>query len=699
MKNKTLAGKIMKHTTVWMWCASAVCMLPLHASAEEEAAKSEEPAAAAEEEEEDTATNWANFTVGGVSIDGNDAAFQQRARRNGDFYGGIDSMRWEKEIDEMTLIVEGRAIFGSEDYGVNIGLTKDDLGYVKGGFEQFRTWYDGSGGYVPGVPGAWIPLYGDDELSVDRGKLWFEAGLRMEKLPEITFGYSHEWRDGTKDSTSWGMGELLPSAYGIVPTRYDIDERRDTFTLDVAHTLGNTDLGLGLRYENVSNDNSRVMHNMPGAVVSVDDRTVTQNDVYDSDLFGAHVFSETRFNDRMLMSFGYSFTTMDTDTDGSSRTVVDRDGTPGPTLDHAFSTLTGGGQLSLNVANANFWWNPIDDLVIVPSFRAEWEDLSAIAAFIDDSAMNQRNSSDTNLDTLTEQLEARYTGVENVVFYSRLEFSQADGSVLYRDINDGIRRQTSDIDEQKYVLGANWYPLKGLSLSSQYYHKTYNEDFDNNYELDTFGGNNFDAILTAHNSDTDDVNFRVTWRALPNLTLVSRYDYQQSTIENRGIDGTGLPLATVESAEVTRNVFSQSVTWLPIEQAYVQGSISYVLADTDTPANIYAPFRLADSDNDYVTATMTVGYALDKKTDIQASYSYYYSNNYEVTYDATGVAGAVPFGSEAEEHLFSVSLNRRISPSMIWNIGYGYYTSNDGASGGYNDFDAHMVSTGLQVRF
>ena len=32
---------------------------------------------------------------------------------------------------------------------------------------------------------------------------------------------------------------------------------------------------------------------------------------------------------------------------------------------------------------------------------------------------------------------------------------------------------------------------------------------------------------------------------------------------------------------------------------------------------------------------------------------------------------------------------------MIWNLGYGYYTSNDGTSGGHNDFDAHMVSTGL----
>lgn len=682
--------KPMNHASIWLGCAIVFC-IPQGQTLAQDAAASDEP------EEEEAVANWADFTIGGVAISGNDAAFQRRAGQNGDFYGGIGSMRWEKEMDDLTLLIEGHALFGSEDYDISMTLNKEDIGYVKSGFSQFRTWYDGSGGFVPDVANAWIPLY-DDELSVDRGRLWFEAGLRMEDVPEITFGYSHEWRDGTKDSTSWGQSGLIPLSYGIVPTLNNIDERRDTFSIDIAHTLGNTDLGLGLRYENVSNDDSRVIHYQPGAAIATDDRTITQSDVYESDLFGAHMFSETHFNDRMLMSFGYAFTTMDTDTDGSSRTVVDRDGTSSTTLDHAFSSLTGGAQLDLNVANANFWWNPIDDLVIVPSFRAEWEDRYAIAAFFD--GMDQRNSSDSEIDKQTEQIEVRYTGLKDLVLYSKAEFSQADGTILYRDINDGIRLQTSDLTQERYVLGANWYPVIGLSMAAQYYHRNFNEDFDNSYTFDPLVGSTFDAQLQSHDSSTDDTNLRLTWRALPNLTLVSRYDYQQSTIENQALDGTGLPLDTVESADVIRHIFSQSATWTPVTQAYAQGSISFVNAETDTKANIYAPSRLADSANDYVTATMTFGYALDRKTDVQASYSFYHSDNHAVPHDDTlGVPGSVPFGSDAEEHVFSVSMNRRISPSMIWSMGYSYFTSNDGASGGYNDFDAHLMSTGLQVRF
>jgi hypothetical protein len=43
-----------------------------------------------------------------------------------------------------------------------------------------------------------------------------------------------------------------------------------------------------------------------------------------------------------------------------------------------------------------------------------------------------------------------------------------------------------------------------------------------------------------------------------------------------------------------------------------------------------------------------------------------------------------------------------INANMIWNLRYGFITSNttdSDQSGGWNDFDAHMVSTGLQVRF
>ncbi len=685
MKRKHFTGFSNLITTIRIGCVATIGLTAAHTYAGTPTEVTEAPAAEVEE-----LGNWIEFTVGGVALNGDKAAFQQRARQDGDFFGGISSMHWEQEANNISWLLEGHLLFGTEDYDITLGAVKDGLGYAKGGFRQFRTWYDGSGGYVPGIPGAWIPRY-DDDLDMDRGELWFEAGLRMENLPAITFGYSHSWRNGNKDSTSWGQSTL---GYAIVPTLYDLDETRDTFTLDIAHTLGNTDLGLGFVYETVSNDNHRYALRQPGSLTSPggipNDRSINTHETYDYDLFSTRATSETRLNERMLMSFGYFFTNLNTDI-GGSRVSTDVNGVNRPTVDHAYTALSGGANMSQHVANANFWWNPIDDLVIVPSFRAKWEDIDAIARFFEGG--DQRDSSDTSRDVLAEEIEIRYTGIENLVLYAKGEFSQEDGDVLYRDVGGAMELKDADVDQQRYVVGANWYPCQGVSLAAQYYHRYYDRDYDHKYT------GSFDPQLDSYTSETDDMNIRLTWRAMPNLTLVSRYDYQQIDYTNKGITGAGVVLSAVESGEATRHVFSQSATWMPFQHAYVQGNVSYVIAETDTTADKQVPFRIEDSDNDYVTANVTMGYALDARTNIQAGYTYYRAENFSVPRDAAGVPGSTPFGSDIEEHVFNVSLSRQINANMIWNMGYGYYTSNDASSGGHNDFDAHMVSTGLQIRF
>jgi len=76
------------------------------------------------------------------------------------------------------------------------------VGYLKAGYREYRTYYDLSGGYYPPNQ-AWIQPW-DPENSIDRGEVWVEAGLRLEELPQLTFRYAHQFRDGYKDSTSWG---------------------------------------------------------------------------------------------------------------------------------------------------------------------------------------------------------------------------------------------------------------------------------------------------------------------------------------------------------------------------------------------------------------------------------------------------------------------------------------------------------------
>jgi hypothetical protein len=646
----------------------------------------------ATEDEPEEFANWIDLTAGGFDISGKDSAFQRRWGNNGDFYGGIESMRYEKSFDKGTFLLEGHALFGLEDYDITLGYELDDIGYLRGGYREFRTWYDTAGGYLPNVPGGWRSP-DDEALELDRGELWFEAGLRMPDIPEITLHYSHQWRDGEKDSTMWG--DVYPGGLrrGIVPGLYDIDETRDTVILDVTHTLGNTDLGLGLRYEAVRNDDTRgtITGNAADNVFTA----LGQREVYESDLFGGHMTSETRFNERMLLSFGYSVTTMDTEVDGGQRGTVNL---ATSAYSPVYQLLTGSGDYVQNTANLNFWWNPIDDLVIVPSIRANWEEIemrasrfNTAAAANSGTASSIRTNSDDLQDT-SESLEIRYSGISDLVLYAKGDWTQGEVDRWLRNpVNGQFRFTDTDLEDSKYAVGANWYPLNGLSFAAQYYHQAFEEDFNHRLQ-----GTDFDAQLDMHKADVDDFNIRMTWRALPNLTFVTRYDYQQMDIENRAFTDNAVTVLTrtVESADIESNIITQSATWNASERFYLQGSVHWIGSETTTPSDNQQPGYHVNWDNDYWSTAISAGYVLNKNTDLKASYYYFKADNY-----VDNSAQTVPYGIMSEEHAFTITLTQWITSQMAWNLRYGFFKGEDEAYGGNNDYDAHMVSTGFRYQF
>jgi hypothetical protein len=180
---------------------------------------------------------------------------------------------------------------------------------------------------------------------------------------------------------------------------------------------------------------------------------------------------------------------------------------------------------------------------------------------------------------------------------------------------------------QKYTVGANWYPLSRLNFGVQYYHKIHSYDYD--HPLDstlnaTNSGNRYPAFLTDQKFETDDMNICATWRALSTLTLITRYDFQLSTVDTKGAF-----LNNVHSAEITSHIISESISWTPINRLFVQASASYALDSTETPAPgaLGSTNTVLNGVNDYWNASGLVGYALDEKTDVQAQYFYYHADN------------------------------------------------------------------------
>lgn len=721
---------IQPHPALWsrlkLWsrfCLAACLLSPLGARAEDATADSKKPAEpaatkpaetpaaekktdAAEADQTSESTdegvpqynNWMEFSTGGVISEGNGAAFRQRHWIKDDPFGGLEDMHYETRVGKKDFFqMDARALFDNHDYNVRMELVRPEVGFLRGGFTEYRTWYDGSGGFFPQT-GTWMSLF-DDSLAVDRGEAWIETGLNLPKYPSITFKYSHQFREGQKDSTSWGYAHPYGAGpvRGIAPSFWDLDETRDTVQLDSKYTVKKTDLGIGMRYERTDDNNALKSIQWPG---EISQSKMTQKEGVKSDLFNVHAFTETRLNEKLRFSSGYSFTTMDSDLTGSRIYGADYD--VGYSMPLATSlgylALSGGSQLNDYLMNLNLMWNPVKSFSIVPSLRVEKQELDSMSSFLETgngpTAADQAASS-RNLLEVAERLEMRYTGVTNWVFYARGDWTEGDGDLRENGgggLTGPILRFTRDERFiQRYTAGANWYPLRRLNIDLQYYHKLRDNNFD--HEIDSTPNNSPDrypAYLLIQNFETDDANMRVTLRPLNNVTLVSRYDFQLSSINTTPDSVSGL--GDVQSSEVESHVLGQNITWIPWKRLFWQAGINYVWSKTATPASQYTQAVL-DSQNNYWDLSSTAGFIIDDKTDLQAHYFFYRANNYE------GPTDYVPYGAGARENGVTLTLTRKLRENLRLTCRYGYFDYTDETSGGHNDYTAHLIYASMQYRF
>ncbi|TFH55372.1 MAG: TonB-dependent receptor, partial [Candidatus Zixiibacteriota bacterium] len=445
--------------------------------------------------EEPTYNNWIELSIGGLITSGDTAQFKQEHGITGPVYGGIQDLHYEQTIDKNgQFSIDGHALYDAGDYGITLNLSKPDLGYVRAGYTQFRTWYDGNGGFFP-VNGAFFPPP-FQEMHIDRGEAWVELGLQLPDWPELIVRYSHQFRTGQKDSTSWGETSLTgitdgSSSRKIVPAFRDIDETRDIVTLEMSKTFGNTDIGLGMRYEHNNNNDSL---NLERGAGDANQRFITQKESNSLDLFSGHATTETHFSDSLWLTTAYSYTTLSNDLTGSriygptyNSSYSDPIATLSP-FDHGYLNLAGTSNVHQWVINLNLMWLPAKDLTILTALRYTNENRQTSAVFIEtarrtDPLIPFTANSFENFNTFAETLELRYAGVANWLFYARGEWREQYGDIHDSETHDteggGITDsviKNLDLLWQKYTVGFNWYPLDRLNLSAQYFYKSLRYD-------------------------------------------------------------------------------------------------------------------------------------------------------------------------------------------------------------------------------
>jgi len=687
--------------------------------------------ATATEEQPEEYKNWIELAIGGVITSGDRAQFEQEHRLpGGQVYGGIQDLHFEGTFDKNGLFsVDGHALWDFNDYDITVQLSKPNLGYIKAGYTEFRSWYDGNAGFFPHNDVFFAPPF--PEMHIDRGDAWIELGLRAPSWPEITIRYDHEFRFGQKDSTVWGDTNLTGLAVNptrnIVPSFSNIDETRDIFSFEASKTFGNTDVLLGMRYEHDDNDDSLNMERGAGQLPPVvpppgQQRKVTQTQNDDVDLFSGHGITETRLTDSLWFTAGYSYTTLTNDLSGTRIFGTHWDeafGEPVPTLgsfDQAFIDLAGTAQVKEHVFNANLFWMPMENLAVLSGFRYTHENNDSDSTFVAEIPLaneppftptnpeggfhfglsipvNGARNSDYN--RFAQRLELRYTGIKDWLFYAEGEWEEEYGHVdEVQDEGVPLDKDTNALG-QKYTIGATWYPTMRLNLSGQYFHRiaSYGEDI---FSAD------FPRLINQ-DWNVDDFNIRMTFRpkipaCMGSLALVTRYDFVHTSIDSQWLFD-GETFAELQTGEIKEHVISESLTWNPLARFFLQANFSYVLNQTDTPANNInldpqtSP-TVVNFRNDYWTVTSGMGYIIDDKTDFYVDYYFYCANDY-----LKNAVVAVPYGMGATEHAVSATVTRQLSKNTRLTLKYGFFDYRDVTSGGHNNYRAHSLFSSLQVRF
>jgi hypothetical protein len=692
--------------------------------------------ATATEEQPEEYKNWIELAIGGVITSGDRAQFEQEHRLPGDqVYGGIQDLHFEGTFDKDGVFsVDGHALWDFNDYDITVQLMKPNFGYIKAGYTEFRSWYDGNAGFFPHNDVFFNPPF--PEMHIDRGDAWIELGLRAPNWPEITIRYDHEFRFGQKDSTTWGdtnQTGLLPpfnSTRKIIPSFRNIDEKRDIFSFEASKTFANTDVLLGMRYEHNTDDDSLNMERGAGQLPPVvpppgQQRKVTQQQNNDVDLFSGHGITETRITDNLWFTAGYSYTTLTNDLSGTRIFGTHWDeafGEPVPTLgqrDNAFIDLAGTAQIKEHLFNANLFWMPFDNLAILSGFRYTHQNNDFESTFIAEVPVpntppftptnpahgfhygvgepaNGARNSDYN--DFAQRLELRYTGIKDWLFYAEGEWEEDYGSVNeFQSIDEAeepLDKNTNALG-QKYTIGATWNPTMRFSMAGQYFHRiaSYNEDLFSSLH---------DRLLDQ-DWNIDDFNIRMTFRpklpaCLGMLALVTRYDFVHTSIDSQWFH-EGETFAELQTGEIKKHVISESLNWNPLPRFFLQANFSYVLNQTDTPANNIdlvpnAGPTVVNFRNDYWNVTSGIGYIIDDKTDFYADYYFYCANDY-----LKNAAVAVPYGMGSTEHAASATITRQLTKNTRLLLKYGYFNYRDVTSGGHNNYQAHSLFSTLQIRF
>jgi hypothetical protein len=628
----------------------------------------------------------AELSLGGFGVNGNAGKFRELEGTRQGFSTGVKSFSFDEPIraDEK-LSAEGHYLSADQDFQLKLALTREDVGFVHAGFEQWRKYYENGGAYDPIVKPP--EFMAGSDLFLNEGRAWLDLGLGLPNWPAITLGYEYQYRNGTESTLDWGYAQ----GENIFPSTTSIDEATHIIKLDVSREWAGWNFDENARVEIHSQNNHDVEPNIFGAGPGPD-TLIQMRDDYHSVQGMSALMLEKQVRDGWRVSAGYYYSRLEGG-DSFNQTTTSAANTP------FFGNYWTSPQVTLSMESHVFsvasLFTPAEYLSLSLASQNEWThedgfgeaDLSTGIPSPPSLFFLNPVSNDSNLDKFKTMQNAtfRFTGIPWTVLFADLRFSQEEIGEFQEQTSGATeafnRKTDSDNDLQDIRTGFNASPWTWLSLNSQYHYASSDTTYNNVHDSMQPAG--YPSFILGRQIVTHDLETKLVLHPAPWLKTTLSHDIVTTdyATETGAVPGGVSPGGPLTDGIYHARNYGLNVTLTPMRSLYISGAFTYCESTTLTTDNSdpsIVPYKGHGS-----TLTCSAGYALSKSVGLNATYAFSQSQ-----YGDNNAATGVPLGLDFTRHNLTIGINKKINSHLSAALRYIFSSYTEPDAAGINDYNS-----------
>lgn len=627
---------------------------------------------------------------GAIGVHGDKAKFREVEGIDDGISGGLKHFSLEDQINPAEkLSLEGHFLSAGQSSGLQLDLTKNDVGYIRAGFEQWRQYYENFGGYDPAVtPPALGP---SGSLYLDEGRAWIDFGLTLPRGPQLVLGYEQQFRVGNESELDWGpLAGNNPK--NIAPATEAVNEHIHIIKLDVSGEWGGWQVEDNAQVEIQRLKDQNDESTGPGS-------SFQTHDNYNAVQGMNTLMLEKQVRDWWLVSVGYYYSHLE------GNDSLNQTGAPPPQFPQYWQSP----QVTLSTASHIFslssLFRPLPSLSLDFASQNEWTHEEGFGEVLNTFGsppmfLPPVLEDASNLEEFKSRQNAavRCTKIPWTVLFADASFEQDTDTSFEEGTIDGpsdpfLSKSDAENTEYDVRTGFTTSPRTWLSLNAQYRfdasdtsYSPYNPLIDSEPQL------GYPGFILGRTIKTEEVETKLVLRPANWLRATLSYKIEGTDFSTRTaplVDVT--PGGALLAGRYEAHTYGVSAALTPVTRLNLTGTLTYSDSRTSTFDNgdpSVVPYQ-----GGVYMATGGAGYRLNSTTDLSASYSFAQAN-----YGQNNGAAGVPLGLNYTRQSASVAFVKHFSQKLSGSLRYTFYNYAEPSSGGLTDYTAQGIFAMLTYR-